>query len=190
MTNPDDISPELRDEYNFKFEKAFDILSNNVFIHGKTRSPEFMGKKKIKEAISLLIRCVEIWGGSWNAMWGLGKAHQALGNHMTALGWFERALKIEESNPDVFREATIECLGLGKAEKALEYARKACDLKPEDAGLKSNLALALLLNKEGDDALLTIREACEMNPVDPVSKNVLTFITDVVSGNQPFPGKI
>jgi tetratricopeptide (TPR) repeat protein len=191
MTNPDDISVDLRDEYNDKFEKAFDRLSKYALIHDSCKSaPGSSAKKHLKEAVLLLGRCVEIWRESWNAMWGLGKAHQALGNHRTALGWFERALKIEKNNPDVFREATIESLGLGSAETALAYARAACDLVPDNAGLQANLALALLLNKRGEEALSTIRKACEMCPDDPVNKSVLAFVTDVIAGKRPYPTKI
>lgn len=185
------ISPELQKEYNSKYQKAFDLLSKHAFIQGAGRGkPGPFSKKAIKEAISLLHRCLEIWGESWAAMWGVGKAHQALSNHRTALGWFERALKIEESNPDVYREATIESLGIGEAEKALTYARKARELKPGDAGMQANLALALLLNKQGEEALIEIQEACKRNPDDHVSKNVLALISDVLSGKKPYPDKI
>lgn len=189
--NEPDISPELQDEYNTKYERAFDLLSKHAFIQGAGgRQPGPFGKKRIKEAISLLQRCLEIWRNSWAAMWGIGKAHQALGYHRTALGWFERALRIEESNPDIYREATIEGLNLGEAEKALTYAMKARELKPDDVGLQANLALALLLNKRGDEAKTEIQEACKKNPEDRVSKNVLALISDVLAGKKPYPDKI
>jgi tetratricopeptide (TPR) repeat protein len=190
MTEPD-ISPELRDEFNRNYEAAFEILSRHIFIQGSGRTRVGpLGKKQIKEAILMLQRSVEIWRGSWQSMWGLGKAHQALGNHLSALRWFEKALKIEETNPDVWREATIESLNLGEAEKALTFARKARELKPDDPGLHANLALALVLNKQGEEAMKEIQEACRQNPNDPVSKNVMEFIRDIVSGRKPYPEKI
>jgi tetratricopeptide (TPR) repeat protein len=189
MKQPD-ISPELQNEYNSKYQKAFDILSQHVFTQGASRLPGPFAKKDIKKAISLLHRCLEIWRESWAAMWGVGKAHQALGNHRTALGWFERALRIEQDNPDVYREATIESLSTGEAEKALNYATKARELKPEDAGLQSNRALALLLNKRGEEALTAIQEVRTKKPDDQVSKNVFALISDVVSGKKPYPTKV
>jgi tetratricopeptide (TPR) repeat protein len=185
------IRPELRDEYNRKYEIAFDLLRKYAFIqHSHTKQPNFLARKHIKEAVSLLQRCLEIWRDSWAAMWGIGKAHQALGNHLAALGWFERAMRIEESNPDIYREATIEALSLGEEEKALTYAKKALELKPDDDGLQANLALALLLNRKGEEALNEINEACTRNPKDNVSKNVLEFISDVVTGKKPYPERI
>ncbi|UCC11164.1 MAG: hypothetical protein JSW02_07335 [candidate division WOR-3 bacterium] len=187
----DDLSPELRDEYNSNYEQAFEILKQYAFLQdsGK-RSIGFIGMKKLREAVQLLSRCLEIWRGSWNAMWGLGKAHQASGNHLTALGWFERALVIQAEHPDIYREATIESLRLGKTDKALTYARKACELMPEDAGLQANLALSLLLDKQGETALVVIKEACLRAPNDPVNKHVLAFIEDVVTGKRHYPDKI
>ncbi len=185
----DDISPELRDEYNSKYKRAFDLLSKYAFIGGRGRIGN-RERKHIEETIPLFTRCIEIWRGSWSAMWGLGKAHQALGHHRTALGWFERALKIEEGNSDVFREASLEALSLGEAEKALSYAKKACDLAPDNTGLHANLALALLLNKQEEEALKKIQETCERDPKDTVSKNVMALISDVLDGKRPYPEKI
>lgn len=189
MNEANDIAPELRDEFNQRFETAFDLLKKFAFIQGKG-SPGFTGRRRLKEAITMLQRCLEIYSGSWQSMWGLGKAQQALGDHLSALGWFERALELEKSNPDVFREATIESLGLGEVSRALHYAKKTRELKPDDAGVQANLALALLLNGRGAEALKAITEACQKSPGDPVSKNVLAFIQDVVSGKRPYPDKI
>jgi tetratricopeptide (TPR) repeat protein len=186
-----DLSPGLQDEYNRKYQQAFEILKEHTFIQGAGRDTVgFFGKKKLKEAVRLLTRCVEIVQDAWSAMWGIGKAHQALGNHLTALGWFERAVAIETGNPDVYREATIEAMGLGKAGKAVTYAQKACELVPDNAGLQANFALALLLDKKGERALETIKEACRRAPDDPVNKKVLTYINDVMVGIQPYPDRI
>ncbi len=191
MKAVDDLSPELRDRYNSNYEQAFGILKQYAFVQGSgRRTIGFFGKKKLREAVQLLSRCLEIWRDSWNAMWGLGKAHQALGNHLTALGWFERALVIKSDHPDIYREATIESLRLGNADKALNYARTACELVPEDAGLQANLALSLLLDKKGEEALLVIKEACHRAPNDPVNTHVLAFIEDVVTGKRQYPDKI
>ena len=187
----DEIRPELREEYNRNYEQAFDALKQHALLQGSAgRTIGFFGKKKLRGAVQLLSRCLEIWRGSWNAMWGLGKAHQALGNHLTALSWFEKAIAVQSDQPDIYREATIESLTLGKADSALTYARKACELMPDDLGLQANLALSLLLDKQGEEALQTIKAACLRAPNDPVNKNVLAFIEDVVTGKQQYPQKI
>jgi len=184
----EDLSAELRDEYNRNYQQAFEILQEHIFVHDRNPGKVgFFGKRALKKAIIMLTRCVEIWPGAWSAMWGLGKARQALGDHVSALAWFERALAYASGNPDMYREATIEALGLGKADKAVTYAQKACELMPENAGLQANFALALLLARQGVQALEMIQKACRGAPDDPVNKNVLAYVSDVVAGNQPYP---
>ncbi|KPJ71194.1 hypothetical protein AMJ52_08865 [candidate division TA06 bacterium DG_78] len=123
-------------------------------------------------------------------MWGLGKTYQVLDSHDKSLYWFEEALKIEKNNPDVYREATIEALSLGNSEKAIMYSEKALSLAPNNAGILANHALALLLNRQGDEALKTIKKACELDPNDKISKNVLSYIEDIVSGRKEYPFRI
>ena len=185
---PDDLSQSLRDEYNRNYETAFDIISKYAFIHGKS-SPGFFGKKQLKKAITLLSRCLEIWHDSWAAMWGIGKAHQALGHHTTALGWFERALKIETNNSDIYREASLEAMSLGDAERALSYSEKAYNLTPDNPGLLANMALALLLNKRGDEALKAAEKACERDPDDQINTRVHKLVSDIVTGKRVCPDK-
>lgn len=187
---PDDLSQSLREEYNRNYETAFDILSKHALMHKHSKGiPGFFGKKQLKKAITLLSRCLEIWRDSWAAMWGIGKAHQALGQHNAALGWFERALKIETNNSDIYREASLEAMSLGDAERALTYSEKAYDLTPDKPGLLANMALALLLNKRGDEALKAAKKACECDPDDQINTRVHELVHDVVNGKQVYPDR-
>ncbi len=187
---PDDLSQSLREEYNRNYETAFDILAKHALLQEHSEGiPGFFGKKKLQKAITLLSRCIEIWCDSWAAMWGIGKAHQALGHHNAALGWFERALKIETNNSDIYMEASLEAMSLGGAERALTYSEKAYDLTPDKPGLLANMALALLLNKRGDEALKAATDACERDPDDQVNKRVLKLVSDVVNGKQVYPDR-
>ena len=71
-----------------------------------------------------------------------------------------------------------------------KFKQKAREIKPDDPGLRSNLALALLLNKQGEEAMKEIKEACRQSPQDPVNKTVLSFIEDIVTGKKNYPDKI
>jgi len=46
------------------------------------------------------------------------------------------------------------------------YSKKAISLAPNNAGLIANYALALLLDRQGDEALKTIKKACELDTND------------------------
>ena len=89
MNIPQDLSPELLDEYNRCYEKGVKLLSKYVIIQGsRRRRIGLSDRNRIKEAIFNLSRCVEIQPNAWNAMWGLGKAYQALDSHDVSLRWF------------------------------------------------------------------------------------------------------
>jgi tetratricopeptide (TPR) repeat protein len=191
MDIPQNLSPELINEYNKCYEKGFGLLEKYAKIQGSKRKQiGSSDKNQIEEVISHLSRCIEIVPNAWSAMWGIGKAYQVLDSHDTSLYWFEETLKIEKTNPDVYREATLEALKLGNAEKAINYSETAVNLAPHNAGLLANYALALLLNRRGDDALTTIKKACKLDPKDTVNKNVLSYIEQVVNGHKGYPDTI
>jgi hypothetical protein len=58
-----------------------------------------------------------------------------------------------EELDDVPRELCLECLHLGKFTEAVEAARRAVRVKRSEPGLQANLALALLLAGDVDEAL-------------------------------------
>jgi Flp pilus assembly protein TadD len=191
MDIPHNVSPELVREYNTCHEKGFRVLQKYAKIQASGKKQiSSSDRNQIEEVISHLSRCIEIIPNAWSAMWGLGKAYQILDAHDKSLYWFEQALKIEKTNPDVYREATLEALKKGNAEKAIDYSKKALNLAPHNAGLLSNHALALLLNKQGHDALVTIKKACELDPQDTINKNVLSYIEEVVNGHKGYPDTI
>jgi tetratricopeptide (TPR) repeat protein len=191
MDIPQNLSPQLINEYNKCYEKGFRMLERCAKIQDSERKQiDSRDRNQIEDGISHLSRCVEIVPNAWSAMWGLGKAYQVLDSHDKSLYWFEEALKIEKTNPDVYREATLEALKLGKAEKAINYSEQAVKLAPHNAGLLANHALALLLNRRGADALTTITQACSIDPKDNVNKNVLSYIEEVVNGHKDYPDTI
>ncbi|MCA9017856.1 MAG: hypothetical protein KDA77_21205, partial [Planctomycetaceae bacterium] len=66
-------------------------------------------------------------------------------------------------------------------------ARHAKRLKPEDMGLVANLALALLIGGELEEAAENIEVALAGAPEDPISQNLEQMIEDVRSGLRPQP---
>lgn len=81
-----------------------------------------------------------------NALWIIGKGYQALDCHMAAYDSFGMAYNIDSKNADVAREYMFECLHLGKSKEAVYLAQAALNLRPNDAGLVANFALALLID--------------------------------------------
>ena len=79
------------------------------------------------------------------------------------------------------------CLALGKGEEAVKVAEHAVSLKPDDAGLEANLALALLVAGRVDDALATAQSALDRSPNDEITKTLLGVIKDVKDGKRDRP---
>jgi Flp pilus assembly protein TadD len=123
-------------------------------------------------------------------MWGLGKVEQALGEHETALGWFEEASRREARNADIWREASLEAMAIGDGHRAAAYAQRAADLSPNNGGIRSNLALALLLQGLDADAHSAAASACRQHPDDVVSRRVLELVNGVRAGTRPRPTRI
>ncbi len=165
------------------------MLDGEVHLQGRgeLRKPGWFSLRNLKKAITLFEQMLAINPTSWSAMWALGKIYQRMDDDAKALEWFTRAHQIEPLNPDVMREAALSALNVGKGKEAEDFTTAAIELKPNDAGLISNLALALLLNNKSREARERAEEAVRANPADFVSKNVLQFIDDVVSGKRPYP---
>jgi Flp pilus assembly protein TadD len=80
-----------------------------------------------------------------------------------------------------------ECLQIGKPDKAIVAARHAVRVKPDDAGLHANLALALLLAARLPEAAAAIDEALRLAPQDEISGNLRRLITAVQTGRAAQP---
>jgi hypothetical protein len=76
------------------------------------------------------------------------------------------------------------CFILGDGPQGLEISRELHRKFPDNVGLHSNLALALLIGGYLDEALATARAANARDPSDPIAKNLLDHIVAVKSGGR------
>jgi tetratricopeptide (TPR) repeat protein len=97
-------------------------------------------------------RVLQINPQNWNATWLVGKAHHRLREFDPALDWFCRAQRIVRPNADVLREAAITAMELGRPAEAISFCLAAIEAKPDDPGLRSNLALATLFSGNAAEA--------------------------------------
>jgi tetratricopeptide (TPR) repeat protein len=94
------------------------------------------------------------------------QAHEAEGRHEEALVAYRTALEVVERHqrlhPDDPRAATIRAVALcrlGIPKEGLEWARRALEIDPEDAGVRYNVACLYALEGEHDQALDSL-ETC------------------------------
>jgi tetratricopeptide (TPR) repeat protein len=185
------VDAEKAAEFNRLYKIATDLIDDLMLLHENSdKRYNWFQKRKIKKSIGLLEKCISIFPDSWNSMWLIGKAYQSLQDSNQALMCFENAFKIESKNPDVAREAALQAINLGISEKAIFYAEKAIEADGNDPGLYSNYALALLIGKRGDEALVSIKKAMQMNPTDPINREVLRLVQSVVDGKMPYPQRL
>lgn len=115
-----------------------------------------------------------------------GQIYQRYGNELAALEWFARAHDLNPGQPDVSREASISAMALGRSDEAISYASSAVTVRPNDAGLQSNLALAFLLAGKLDQAKQYIEMAIVKDPANQIAKTLSRMIEHFTrSGERP-----
>ncbi len=179
-------------EHDRLYQDGTDLIS--PYLQLVNRESRFGNSPKahdeLERGIDFLNQAISINPANWAAYWIVGKAHQVLGDSEKACEAFGKSYGLQKGNPDVAREYMFECLKLGKAAKGIAAARHAVHLKPGDAGLTANLALALLIGGKLDEAADAVTNALAISPKDNISRNLKEIITEVQSGHRPQPSKL
>src|SRR5713101_182887 len=102
-------------EHDRAYKEAAGIVQREIQLYERPNMPRagWGTRRKLKRALSLFSRALEIHPENWSAMWLVGKVHQRLGDYSEALSWFERAYQVNPSQPDVAREAAACAMSIG-----------------------------------------------------------------------------
>ncbi len=182
------MNEQQRVEHNRVFKEASAIVEREVLVHERMVMPKpgWWLRRKLKRAISLLERAVAMNPENWSAMWMIGKVHQRLSDISTALSWFERSCRINPSQPDVAREASLCAMDIGRNDDAIAFALRATQAEPANAGLHANLALAYLLAARLAEAKTSIDHSLSIDPADTISKTIAAVTKHfTVNGGRP-----
>lgn len=165
-------------EHNRLFQEAGAIIKGHISLAEQRDLPipGWLLTRRLKRAIGLYERALEINPENWSAMWFIGKVHQRLRNKAEALSWFERAYQSDPSQPDVAREASLAAMEVGRQDIAVVFAHRATQIEPANPSLRANLALAHLLAGRIADAETAIQQALVDDPSDRISKNILAMV--------------
>ncbi len=125
--------------------------------------------------------------GTFATCWVLGKVEMRLGNGEAALKSLEEAHALNPDQPDGLRELASAYLELDRAEESLPFAKRAAELRPEDVGLRCNLALVLLLTGDVQGARDEASSALSRDPSDAITRNVARMIDQVLAGRRACP---
>ncbi|WP_437294199.1 tetratricopeptide repeat protein [Sorangium sp. So ce426] len=164
-----------------------DLINPYMTLHGRAAAKDAERAMRLEAGIACLDRALSLVPSNWAALWVRGKAFQALDDHLQAHGSFASAYALQPENPDVGRELVVECLELGKSGDAVTIADRLTKLAPQDAGLRANLALALLLDGQVQRARGVIADARRQDPKDPISRALEERIDQVADGSRRQP---
>lgn len=170
-------------------DKGMQLIEPYVILLGKSPRSDKNKETRLLEGIRYLDAVTQINPDNFGAFWFKGKAYQALNQHEQAYQAFEKSFELNKQNPDVARELMLECLDLGKGQRAVEVALHALSQDKKDTGLIANLALAYLFNADLDLASKAIGKAIAAAPSDQINQNVKKIINEVISGKRPQPKK-
>jgi Flp pilus assembly protein TadD len=143
----------------------------------------------VQRGIEMLERVLQINPQNWSASWFLGMAFNVLVRLDDAYQAFARAYSLHQDNPDVGRQLVLACLSLGKATEALNVSSQLLARWPDDSGFLANHALACLINNRVSDAVAAITRSLELNPDDPISRNVQKVILECQTGRRSPPSQ-
>jgi Flp pilus assembly protein TadD len=183
------MTPDQIEEHNGAFEQAAQLIEGEIITQGHqpTSGATASVRSKLERALQLLARVLELNPANWSAMWLAGKIHQRLGNQSKAFALFVQAYQINQSQPDVAREASLCAMALGRSEEAIHYAQVAFQSQPSNNGLQANLALAFLLAGRLDEAKISIEKVTARSSADAVSKTVRSMIDHLIAAGEKPP---
>jgi tetratricopeptide (TPR) repeat protein len=176
-------------EHNRAFEEAAAIVQNEIALHERPDmpAPGWWLRRRLRRALSLFARVLELNPENWSAMWLMGKVHQRFRELPTALSWFERAYQINPSQPDVAREASRCAMEVGSHDAAIAFAHRAVQIEPTNPGLHANLALACVLAGRISDAQSAIVRASTDDPGDTISQTIRAIIRHFAANGRTPP---
>jgi tetratricopeptide (TPR) repeat protein len=161
-------------------------LGRNLVLEPSSKPLAPADRKDLEDARALLRQAADR-NDAFATSWLLGKVEMRLGAMDAALDALRRAHSVDPDQPDGCRELCSAYLELGRADDALPLARRAVELRPDDAGLRCNLALVLLFVGDIESSRTEASAASSKDPADAITHGVIRLIDDVASGRRPRP---
>lgn len=169
------------------FQRAAELTRGLLLVAGAPMRPlDASSRARLEEARPLL-RAALAREVSFPTAWVLGKVEQRMGNRAEAVAAFREAHAKEPDQPDGCRELVHALLEEGRAADAVPVARHSVAVSPSDPGLRSNLALVLLLAGDLASARVEIEAAEKMDPADEITRALAGRIAEIASGRRPHP---
>ncbi|MDP4710214.1 MAG: tetratricopeptide repeat protein [Saprospiraceae bacterium] len=136
--------------------------------------PEVQKNERYREAIGHLQRAIDIYPGFKNAWLLLGNAHSYLKQYDAALGYYDRALRLDAGYRDALNNKGITLINAGRALEAIDFFQQIKQQFPAYPNIDNNIAVAhreagkYFGEKMGDlsNALYYLKTAYQLLPND------------------------
>lgn len=169
-------------------EEAAVLVRGLVPLEG--RELELIEMLQLDTAVAKLRSALLLAPDDWTLHWMLGLTLRVLLRHEEALAHLHHAYKLNGFHPVVGREYAGQCLINGSVDEAVHVSRSLCERFPEDAGLAANLALALLVQGDEEEAERVISRAHERTPDDVTTRRLRELILSVRAGETARPTRV
>jgi tetratricopeptide (TPR) repeat protein len=177
------------ERFNAIYQEGCELQKDLVILDGAPQKrPGVFGRSKLKKSIQLFEEALTIHPGSWQSMYFIGKAFQALGDLESALSWFIKAAKIESDDPSIAKEAGLCAAKLGRHRVAVKLMSSAASAHPDDAALQCNIGLSYLMSQKVEDARASFSRAVQADPENKMNQKLLKLAESVADNKIPCPG--
>ena len=173
-----------------KYKTACLSINRYMNDYGAALDETVASRTTLLPSIRTLRSVLDVYPDAWGAMFYMAKAYQLLSEDSRSLYWIERAVKLRPSELCVLIEAGIQAGKVGHGSAAEKYTLAALAISPNNAGLKSNLALAMLIQGRVEEARRAIEDAVARKPSDNVTRFVLQLVDEVRNGERECPSQI
>lgn len=129
------------------------------------------------EAISRLHSLLETHPGIWNLWFLLGWAQRRCGLYAEGRSSLEKALELDQRNPDTLNELAICLMELGEYQQSRNRLSQALELEPENAKLLSNLGILSMKIGENAEAARYFTQVLEHEPEDALAHHYLDLLS-------------
>ena len=144
---------------NARVDEAMRLLSQGAGLVRSGRS---------KAAVPLLLEALDLYPESAHSWLMLALAYREERNWDQTADALAQVLRLDSRHAGALSERSLALLALGRMVEAVDHARLAVEVEPEDAGLVCNLGLVEMEIGHFGTAQLAFERAQHLDPSDPV----------------------
>jgi len=186
MTGTDPLQAQLHDAL---YREGAEILWPYLPLGDGLTPGKPLDPQDIERGVRLLSRVLEMEPGNWSALWVLGMTHRISGRPEQAYQAFRRAYELKPDQVNVGRELVLQCCMNGRGAEAMRVSEVVLALRPGDASLLSNHALAQVLAGDVEGARRTVERALAIIPENKAAQGVRQLTLDIQAGRVTRPDR-